>query len=112
MGGVVYPGKGPDEVSLGESENSRGGDSECRAGVMTSCVLSQLSWQQPSAPIGEGLCTVGRLPLGEESLNVGPQYTLLRSLNPNKRCHRKDPTVQRGGTDPVLLGRPPVLHYQ
>lgn len=50
----MYPGKGPDEVSLGEWEDSRGGDSECRAGVMTSCLLSQLSWQQPSADYNRG----------------------------------------------------------
>lgn len=27
----VHPGKGPDEVSVGESESSRGGENECRA---------------------------------------------------------------------------------
>lgn len=92
----MYPGKGPDEVSLGESENSRGGDSECRAGVMTSCLLSQLSWQQPSADSNRGgawYCWGAEA--GEESLSVGPQCTPLRVFKLNKRCHRKDHSAQR-----------------
>lgn len=92
----MYPGKRPDEVSLGESENSRGGDSECRAGVMTSCLLSQLSWQQPSADSNRGgawYCWGAEA--GEESLNVGPQYTPLRVFKLNKRCHTKDHSARR-----------------
>lgn len=49
----MYSGKGPDEVSLGESE-SRGGEAGCRAGVMMSCLLAQLSWQQSKAGSNRG----------------------------------------------------------
>lgn len=49
----MYSGKGPDEVSLGESE-SRGGEAGCRAGVMMSCLLAQLSWQQSKADSNRG----------------------------------------------------------
>lgn len=46
------------------------------------CLLSQLLWQQSrQTPIGEGLCTAGRLGQGEEALNIGPSTPLLGSLN-------------------------------
>lgn len=62
--------------------------------------------------VGEGLGTAGRLPQGKESLNVGPRCSPLRGLKPDKRCHRWGLTVQRGSADPVLSGRPAVLHDQ
>lgn len=93
---MVYPGKGPDEVSLGEWEDSRGGDSECRAGVMTSCLLSQLSWQQPSADYNRG----GALYCREAAAGGGvsergaPVYPL-GSLNQMKDAIERTPQCEK-----------------
>lgn len=53
------PERGLMRCPWGESERSRGGENECWTGIMTSCLLSQLSWQQPRADNSGGGASQG-----------------------------------------------------